>query len=112
MANYSDVTIEGPNYEYTFQVYDINTEFFNYSGVYIFSSGYPTATSRIDHNFIYIGETTSFKERLTPNHHEWKDAIQMGMTHISVLQTSNHVDIQNFLIGQFNPPLNDHYRTN
>lgn len=47
MARYEDVTISGPDYEYTFEVYDLNTKFLSNPGVYIFSKGYPKATKAV-----------------------------------------------------------------
>ena len=66
---------------YVFTVYDLNTNWYDVGGVYIFA--------KIENRKwvpIYIGETHSFKERLVRSHEKWDCALRRGMTHIHALR--------------------------
>lgn len=56
------------NHSYPFVVYDLEGPIYNAPRVYIFSSAVPNTQGSTDHKFLYIEETSAFKERLNPNH--------------------------------------------
>lgn len=75
-------------------------------GVYIFAK--LDATGRWWQP-LYIGETTSFKNRLTTHHERWQDAISSGVTHIHARVVANQYDriaIERQLIESFAPAMN------
>ncbi len=74
----------------TFELHPIGTEFNAVAGVYIFcKESKPRSWTAI-----YIGETDSFKRRLTDeleSHHRWDCIKKNGATHICVLVVSGGV---------------------
>ena len=70
--------------QYELQLHPIGTAYFDRSGVYIFVKR--AANGAWD--AVYIGETGSFKRRLTDElqlHHQWPGFITHGATHIATL---------------------------
>ena len=98
------------NHSYPFVVYDLEGPIYNAPGVYIFSKAVPNTQGATDHNFLYIGETSAFKERLNPNHEKWDEALCQGMNCIFVYvpqPTESRFEIENDLIAHLRPPLNE-----
>ena len=109
MSNTVTVSVGG----YDFHVhYPLETKFYDVPGIYAFAKD--------DHNgkisLQYIGETDSFKTRLTPSHVKWTPAMRAGMNRIlcyrpkdvngNPVSQDRRREIQNDLIRQYNPPLN------
>ena len=70
--------------QYHFQLWPIGTQFFAVAGVYIFCS--PLSDDRW--RGLYVGQTESFKDRLTDGlrqHHRLPAILQNGASHICVL---------------------------
>ena len=106
MAKIADLPLsDNAGNEYTFEVYPKETQFNDVAGVYVFTK---RDDSNREHSILYIGQTDSFKKRpLNWPHHKYGAATRKGMTHICVLQTSNRERIENKLIENYNPPLNE-----
>lgn len=94
----------GATYEYT--VFPLNTDWNDVAGNYIFAK-------IVDGRWhaIYIGETSSLKDRpLGPGHDDWECGQRNGMTHIhartntggQVVRRSEEAD----LIANYRPPCN------
>lgn len=69
---------------YQFQVHLLGTSYFDKPGVYIFLK----RASNGGWDAVYIGETSSFKRRLTDDlrlHHQWRGITSHGATHIATL---------------------------
>jgi hypothetical protein len=59
----------------------------------------------------YIGKAESFKTRM-PTHERWDEAVALGATHVHAMVVPLAADRdakEKFLIGAFQPPLNDHH---
>lgn len=73
--------------QYQFQLWPIGSEFFAIAGVYIFCS----ALANNHWLALYVGQSESFKDRLTDNlrqHHRLNAIIQHGASHVCVLPVS------------------------
>lgn len=99
--------ISGTTYE--FQLHPIGTAYFPKPGVYIFCRD----IGRGSFSALYIGETESFKRRLTDEleaHHSLDAVRRHGATHICTLHvTGNLTDrlsIETDLRHALNPPCN------
>lgn len=89
-----------------FEIYELNTNWNDVGGVYIFTSELPLL---YPWEPLYIGKTGSFKDRLTSSHDKWDEAIAKGMDHIHVMVVplaDNRAIIEELLIQRYNPPLN------
>ena len=76
------------------------------AGVYIVMKYHP---SQDTWDFLYVGKTRSFAERLHRNHHEWAAATQLGATHIHakvVLKAKDRTRLERALIEEYDPELN------
>ena len=83
------------------------------SGVYIFAKrNFVTFGSALagspEWEVLYVGETGSFKTRLTLQHEKWSSAEALGFTHIHIHRSNllSSVLIQNRLIQEHKPFLN------
>ncbi len=91
---------------YTYGIYKMEGNWNSVSGNYIFAK----ETSPGMWKALYVGETGNFSTRLTPNHEEWSQALQLGATHIHA--NTNHsgkiarLQQETDLISSLNPPLN------
>lgn len=59
---------------------------------------------------LYIGETSSFKRRLTVQHERWQEAKMKGVSHVHARVVANQyrrVAIERQLIESFEPTMND-----
>ena len=62
---------------YEFRIYGLDTNWNDVPGNYIFAK-----RSGAGWIALYIGQTSSFKNRLSPSHEHWNRALQHGMTYI------------------------------
>ena len=93
-----------------FDVYDINTSWNDVPGVYIFTRRNQDLQGRSLWHPLYIGQTGSFKDRLTILHEKWQPALQKGFSHIHVLVVNGEtqrVRLEKSLIQAYHPELND-----
>lgn len=110
MAPIETMYVSAEGYTYEFKVYNLNVPVYDASGVYIFSKGTPNSQGENNYEPLYIGETYSFRHRLTPQHEKWNRARNLGMNSICVHVPRNlnsRVIIQDRLIKHFKPPLNE-----
>ena len=110
MARIGPMNVSDGSNSYQFVVYDLVGPIYSASGVYIFSKATPNLQGGNNHQFLYIGETEEFKERLNPNHEKWDRALSLGMNCISVYfprTSESRFDIEKRLIQHYKPPLND-----
>jgi hypothetical protein len=76
--------------QYQMQLHPLGTQYLDRSGVYIFVKR--AANGAWD--AVYIGETGSFKRRLTDElrlHHQWQGIVAHGATHIGTLHVQGGV---------------------
>jgi predicted GIY-YIG superfamily endonuclease len=92
-----------------FTVYTMDgTTWNDVSGVYIFAG---TEADGLWHAQ-YIGIADNFSNRL-PNHERWAEARTRGATHVHALvvpQAATRQQIEQALIGHYQPYLNSHHR--
>lgn len=91
---------------YTYGIYKMDGDWNLVPGNYIFAK----ETSPGVWEALYVGQTESFRARITPNHEEWERAIRLGATHIHarVNQAGKtaRLEEESDLIRSLNPPLN------
>ncbi|MDO9453759.1 MAG: GIY-YIG nuclease family protein [Stagnimonas sp.] len=98
-----------PSAAFSFQVFSMSdsVKWNPVGGVYIFAS------QSISSYFpLYIGKADSFANRFSC-HERWDDAVRAGATHVlaSVVQHDTTRDeVEQAMIGQFQPKLNTHHR--
>ena len=91
---------------YLYNVYSVSDNFNDVAGNYILTK------SNYDGSWyaIYVGETSSFRDRLNSSHEKWPCANSYGMTHIHAhingLRADRLVE-ESDLIRLLNPPCND-----
>ena len=112
MARIGPMNVNVGNHKYQFVVFDLNGPEYNGPGVYIFSKGRPNAQGGNNHEILYIGETDTLKDKVTPNHEKWGDALHHGMNYVSVyvpfpVESREHIEKE--LIQHFKPPLNSQF---
>jgi hypothetical protein len=93
----------GNNQTLDFIVYDTNTLWNEFAGLYIFAY-----LSGEYWHALYVGQTTDFSSRL-PSHERWDEAVQKGATHIHALlvpQAANRDKVEKMLIQNLQPPMN------
>ena len=91
--------------QYLFEVWSLDTIFNDVGGVYIFSK----RDSQGYHTPLYIGQTSSFKDRRLQHHEQWECAEPRGGNVICTYQESSSVQrqrIERDLISRYNPPCN------
>lgn len=84
MGKIADATFKGKFGTYAFEVYTTDTVFNSVGGVYIFSKRSVGLDEKGTHMFLYIGQTRSLKERISPNHEKWFGAKKYGFNCICV----------------------------
>ncbi len=112
MTRIGTMKVNADGYTYEFATYDLNGPDNDDQGIYIFSKGIPNLPNSNNCEILYVGETYSFKSRLTPKHEKWDKARNLGMNYISVHVPQNTYSrgiIQDRLIKHFKPPLNERY---
>lgn len=80
----------------------------NAAGIYIFCG----VNNRNEWFPIYIGQATSFAERLS-GHERWQEAVELGASHIHAMAEDNQQSrgrIEAELIREFQPSLNEQLR--
>lgn len=95
--------------QYVFQVYPIDTQFLNLGGVYIFTKQSVDHQGKISFQPLYIGQTNSLTQRLTPNHEAWNTALRSGFDTLCVyidINESSRMSSERDLINNYNPPYN------
>lgn len=95
---------------YQFQIWPVGTVFLPNAGVYIFGRDASGGLREV----LYVGETDSFKRRLTDEltaHHQHDRARSLGLNHIAVLHVpgprEQRLKIETDLRHALNPPCND-----
>jgi|SRR6185312_6913408 hypothetical protein len=95
---------------YQFQLHPVGTGYNDRSGVYIFVK----RAANGGWDALYIGETGSFKRRLTDElrlHHQWQRVVAHGATHIATLHVPGALalreDIETDLRRAILTPCND-----
>lgn len=76
----------------------------DYPGIYIIVRETPDAWE-----VLYVGETNSFRSRLTSGHEKWIEAEELGATHVhaTVMEQEDHRErFESRLIVEYDPPLN------
>ena len=84
MGKIADATFKGRFGVYAFEVYTTDTIFNSVGAVYIFSKRTPSPGGGSTHTFLYIGQTRSLKERISPNHKKWHCVRNYGVNCICV----------------------------
>ena len=84
MGKIADATFKGRFGAYAFEVYTTDTIFNPVGAVYIFSKRAPNSNGGGTHTFLYIGQTHSLKERISPNHEKWHCVRNYGVNCICV----------------------------
>jgi len=91
---------------YTFDVYEMSTDWNDVPGIYIFAKEIQSGSWKA----IYVGETGSFKTRMTTSHGEWLNALLEGVTHVHAMVdhsgSNGRLAIEDDLILSLRPPLN------
>lgn len=110
MARIGTMKVNADGFTYQFETYDLNGPDIDDQGIYMFSKATPNSPNGNKDVILYVGETYSFKSRLTPQHEKWKKARDLGMNYIAVHVPQNTYSreiIQDRLIKHFKPPLNE-----
>ena len=113
MARVGPMNVSVANEKYQFVVYDLNGPEYNAPGVYIFSKGTPNAQGGNNHQFLYVGQTETLRDRLNSSHEKWNEARYLGMNYVSVYvpyPSESRFNIEQRLIEHFRPPLNDRFK--
>jgi hypothetical protein len=84
MGKITDATFKGKFGTYAFEVYTTDTIFNSVGAVYIFSKRIVGLDGKGTHTFLYIGQTHSLKERISPNHEKWHCVRNYGVNCICV----------------------------
>jgi hypothetical protein len=93
-----------------FQVCDYWDSWRDVGGVYIFTGLNLQLNLWVPQ---YIGKTGSFRNRI-PSHGMWSPAVRLGATHVHAMvveQEAMRAWVEQKLIAEYQPPLNDHYRS-
>ena len=91
--------------QYVFQAYPIDTQFLNLGGVYIFTRHSVDDQGKVNFQPLYIGQTKSLTERLTPNHHAWNKALTSGFNTLCVyidINESSRKSCERDLLNNYN----------
>ena len=103
MADCNWIGKSGKTYRY--EVHAKNTNWADVPGNYIFAKQTPNGWLAL-----YMGETGSLRDRITPSHEKWDCAERAGMTHIHAHTNSSSQqtrrDEESNLIQRYNPPCN------
>ncbi len=89
-------------------IYDSNTTWNRVSGLYIFAY----RTDETHWRALYVGQADDFSFRI-PSHERWDETVRLGATHVHALvvpQAVNRDNLEQMLIQNLQPPMNDQYR--
>ncbi|MCY3675479.1 MAG: hypothetical protein OXH65_03290 [Paracoccaceae bacterium] len=96
------------HYGITFPEYNLDHEWEDISGVYIFAKELDKDLDLWE--YLYVGETDSFQSRpISPRHEKWAEALELGMTHILAgEETDKHIRkwAEEYIIKTEKPYLN------
>ena len=112
MPKIADVEFQGASgRKHIFQAYTLGTETFNdVGGVYIFTKETRNQHGDIKYHPLYIGQTESFRNRLTASHEKWPCAVQNSVDCLCVLVEDNTFSrraIELDLLSKYNTPCNN-----
>lgn len=88
MSKIADATFKGKTGSYSFEVYPADISFNAVGAVYVFTKRTVGSDGKGTHNFLYIGETESLKDRI-PTHEKWSCATRNGANCICVHRDDN-----------------------
>ncbi len=111
MGKITDIVFQGASgRKYKFETYTLGTETFSeVGGVYIFTKDTHEQHGGRRYFPLYIGQTRSFKDRLTNSHENWPCAVQNGANCLCVLVEENSFSrraIELDLLSRYNTPCN------
>ncbi len=92
--------------QYVFEVCPKDTQFLNLGGVYIFTRQSVDYQGKVSFQPLYIGQTSSLTQRLTPRHEAWGEALTKGFNTLCVyidLNESSRKSCERDLINNYNP---------
>jgi hypothetical protein len=98
-----------------FEVRPINLPPSGRGGIYVFAArrtlGMLNAFSS-SWRAVYVGKCEDYAQRVGPGHHRLLDAMGLGATHVHVWDVTEPLrgEVEEFLITQLAPPLNDQHR--
>lgn len=111
MSKITDIEFQGGSgFKHSFEVFTLGTETFpDVGGVYIFAKKTMLQNGKIKYRPLYIGQTMSFRRRLTTNHVKWPCAIKNDVDCVCVLVEENAFSrkaIESDLLSIYNTPCN------
>ena len=109
MAKITDVTINGKNDSWSFEVYPSDETFDAVGAVYIFTKRTVNDSGEGSHSALYIGETGSLADRI-PNHQKWPCVEQNGVNCICTHQDDSEdsrLNKEADLFAVYRTPCND-----
>lgn len=112
MPKITEIEFQGASgQKHKFQVYTLGTKTFNSvgGGVYIFTKQAQNRNGETRYYPLYIGQTNSFKDRLTTSHERWPCAVQNEVNCLCVLVEENTFSrkaIELDLLSRYNTPCN------
>jgi hypothetical protein len=109
MGKIADATFKGKTGSYKFEVYSADTSFNDVGAVYIFTKRTVGSDGKGTHEFLYIGQTESLRDRI-PNHEKWECATFNGVNCICVHRDdseTSRLDKESDLIAGNSTPCND-----
>ena len=112
MFEKKDVEFQGASgRKYIFQAYTLKSKVFkDVGGVYIFAREVPNQHRGKNYYPLYIGQTNSFRNRLTASHEKWPCAVQNNVDCLCVLVEDNTFSrraIELDLLSKYNTPCNN-----
>lgn len=111
MSKITPVEFQGASgQKHIFQAYTLGTEILDaVGGVYIFTKESRNQHGEKKYYPLYIGQTISFKDRLTTNHEKWPCAVQNNVNCLCILVEENMFSrraIELDLLSKYNTPCN------
>ena len=112
MPKITNVEFQGASgRKHVFEAYTLGTETFkDVGGVYIFTKETRNQHGDIKYYPLYIGQTESFRNRLTASHEKWPCAVENNVDCLCVLVEDNTFSrraIELDLLSKYNTPCNN-----
>ena len=112
MPKIANVEFQGASgRKYIFEAYPLPAETFNdVGGVYIFTREARNQHGDVKYYPLYIGQTISFRRRITQNHNKWPCAVVNGVNRLCVLVEENTFSrraIELDLLSKYSTPCNN-----
>lgn len=108
MAKVGSITFEGKSQSYPFEVYDLDADFSEVGGVYVFVRvGTDSMGNRV-HYPLYVGQADSLADRL-PTHDKWWPILAHGGNLVCIHHDDDEqsrLSKEADLIAAYNPPCN------